>query len=33
MKEGEVQEAQSHRDIVRCISIYPDVSIHRILGH
>ena len=32
-EEGQEQEAQSHRESVRCISIYPDMSIHRILEH
>ena len=32
-KEGQEQEAYSHREIVQCISIYPDMSIQRILEH
>ena len=32
-KEGQEQEAQSYRESVRRISIYPDMSIHRILEH
>ena len=30
-EEGQEQEAQSHRESVLCISIYPDMSIHHIL--
>ena len=31
-KEGQEQEAQSHRESVRRISIYPDMSIHLIFN-
>ena len=32
-KEGQEQEAQSYREIVRYISNNPDMSIHHILEH